>query len=94
MLENEQKSGSTDQFLKTILSPGFEWEITVTKIAHIVTVHRPKADRQIGLFVLNFACWITQAKLSQCQCGNLKFTKMRACQKDKSVYILFIHIIY
>lgn len=67
MLENEQKSGSTDQFLKTILSPGFEWAITVAKIVHIVMVHSPKADRQIGLFVLNFACWITQAKLSQCQ---------------------------
>lgn len=70
MLENEQKSGSTDQFLETILSPGFEWEITVTKILHIVMVHSPKVDRQIGLFILNFACWITRAKLNQCQYGN------------------------
>lgn len=44
MLEAEQSNGLIDQFLKTILSPGFEWQITVAEIIHIVTVDSPKVS--------------------------------------------------
>lgn len=91
MLENEQKSGSTDQFLKTILSPGFEWAITVAKIVHIVMVHSPKADRFV---CFKFCLLDNSGKTQSVSVRKLKFTKMQACQKDKSIYILFIHIIY
>lgn len=44
MLEAEQKHGSIDQFLKIILSSGFELQITAAEIAHIVMVDSAKAS--------------------------------------------------
>lgn len=44
MLEAEHKHGSIDQFLKIILLPGFELQITAAEIVHIVMVDSHKAD--------------------------------------------------